>query len=177
MRNTKVRSLSLAALFAALTAVCAQIQIPLPMIPLNLALFSVYLCGALLGAKYGAASMGVYLLLGLIGAPVFAGMGAGPAVLFGKTGGYIFGYIFAAMITGLCRERWGFSFGRLCLGMAAGTLACYALGTAYFMWIAHMNLLTSLSYCVFPFLPGDAVKIALAAWLAVRLSKTPLLRG
>ena len=177
MRNTRVRSLTLAALFAALTAVCSQIQIPLPLVPINLALFSVHLCGALLGAKYGAVSMTVYLLLGLIGAPVFTGMGAGPAVLFGKTGGYILGYVLAALIAGLWRERWGYSFLRLCLGMALGTLACYALGTAYFMFVTHMNLLVSLTYCVFPFLPGDAVKIALAAWLAVRLSKTSLLRG
>lgn len=177
MHSTKVRKLTLTALFAALTAVCSQIQIPLPMIPLNLALFSVHLCGVLLGAKYGAVSMAVYALLGLIGVPVFTGMGAGPAVLFGKTGGYIVGYVLAAAVGGLWRERFGYSFWRLCAGMALGTIACYALGTLWFMFIAHLDLITSLSYCVFPFLPGDAIKIALAAGLALRLAKTPMLRG
>ena len=88
-RRTATRSLVLCALMAALTAICSQIQIPLPMVPINLALFAVHLSGALLGWKYGALSMVVYALLGVIGVPVFAGFGSGPAVLFGKTGGYI----------------------------------------------------------------------------------------
>ena len=82
-RSALTRNLVLAALFAALTAVCSQIQIPLPMVPINLALFAVHLCGALLGAKWGALSMCAYVLLGAVGVPVFSGFASGPAVLFG----------------------------------------------------------------------------------------------
>lgn len=171
MRNALTRSLVLAALFAALTAVCSQIQIPLPMIPINLALFSVHLCGALLGAKWGALSMAVYALLGAIGVPVFAGFGSGPAVLFGKTGGYILGYILCATIVGVLSRRIGFSYLKLCLSMVIGVAVCYAFGTAWFMVVSGLNLVTSLGYCVLPFLPGDAVKILLAAFLALRLQK------
>ena len=171
MRNTLTRQLVLAALFAALTAVCSQIQIPLPMIPINLALFAVHLCGALLGAKWGALSMAVYALLGAVGVPVFAGFGSGPAVLFGKTGGYILGYILCAALVGLLSRRLGFTFPKLCLSMAVGVIVCYVFGTAWFMVISGLNLATSLSYCVLPFLPGDAVKILLAAFLALRLRK------
>ena len=171
MRNTLARQLVLAALFAALTAVCSQIQIPLPMIPINLALFAVHLCGTLLGAKWGALSMAVYALLGAVGVPVFAGFGSGPAVLFGKTGGYIIGYILCAAIVGLLSRRLGFTFPKLCLSMAVGVIVCYVFGTAWFMAISGLNLATSLSYCVLPFLPGDAVKILLAAFLALRLRK------
>ena len=171
MRNTLTRQLVLAALFAALTAVCSQIQIPLPMIPINLALFAVHLCGALLGAKWGALSMAVYALLGAVGVPVFAGFGSGPAVLFGKTGGYILGYILCAAIVGLLSRRLGFTFPKLCLSMLVGVAVCYLFGTAWFMVISGLNLATSLSYCVLPFLPGDAVKILLAALLALRLRK------
>ena len=171
MRNTLTRQLVLAALFAALTAVCSQIQIPLPMIPINLALFAVHLCGALLGAKWGALSMAVYALLGVVGVPVFAGFGSGPAVLFGKTGGYIIGYILCAAIVGLLSRRLGFTFPKLCLSMVIGVAVCYVFGTAWFMVISGLNLATSLSYCVLPFLPGDAVKILLAAFLALRLRK------
>ena len=171
MRNTLTRQLVLAALFAALTAVCSQIQIPLPMIPINLALFAVHLCGALLGAKWGALSMTVYALLGAVGVPVFAGFGSGPAVLFGKTGGYIIGYILCAAIVGLLSRRLGFTFPKLCLSMVIGVAVCYVFGTAWFMVISGLNLATSLSYCVLPFLPGDAVKILLAAFLALRLRK------
>ena len=171
MRNTLTRQLVLAALFAALTAVCSQIQIPLPMIPINLALFAVHLCGALLGAKWGALSMAVYALLGAVGVPVFAGFGSGPAVLFGKTGGYIIGYILCAAIVGLLSRRLGFTFPKLCLSMVIGVAVCYVFGTAWFMVISGLNLATSLSYCVLPFLPGDTVKILLAAFLALRLRK------
>ena len=172
-RTDLTRHLVLAALFAALTAVCSQLQIPLPMIPINLALFAVYLCGALLGAHWGALSMAAYALLGVIGAPVFVGFGSGPATLFGRTGGYILGYIFAAGITGLLSRRWGFTFSRLFAAMAAGTAVCYLFGTAWFMFLTKMSLSASLSACVLPFLPGDAVKISLAALLTLRL-RTPL---
>lgn len=163
------QKLVLAALFVALTAVCSQLQIPLPMIPINLALFSVYLCGALLGAKWGALAMTAYALLGAAGVPVFTGFGSGPAVLFGRTGGYILGYILAAAAVGFLSRRWGMRFGRLCAAMALGMALCYLFGTAWFMALTGTNLAASLGYCVLPFLPGDAVKIAIAALLAARL--------
>ena len=165
MRNTLTRQLVLAALFAALTAVCSQIQIPLPMIPINLALFAVHLCGALLGAKWGALSMAVYALLGAVGVPVFAGFGSGPAVLFGKTGGYIIGYILCAAIVGLLSRRLGFTFPKLCLSMAVGVIVCYVFGTAWFMFLTGNDLGTALSLCVYPFVPFDLLKIVLAVAL------------
>lgn len=170
-RHTLTQNLVLTALMTALTAVCAQIQIPLPMIPISLALFAVHLTGALLGARYGALSMAAYALLGAMGVPVFAGFLSGPAVLFGKTGGYILGYVLCALLVGALSRRIGFTWGGLCLSMAAGLAVCYAFGTAWFMIVSGMGLATSLSYCVLPFLPGDAVKIALAAFFALRLQK------
>ena len=170
-RSALTHNLVLAALFAALTAVCSQIQIPLPMVPINLALFAVHLCGALLGAKWGALSMCAYALLGAVGVPVFSGFASGPAVLFGKTGGYILGYILCALLVGLLSRRLGFTFPKLCLSMVVGVAVCYLFGTIWFMAITGMNLQLSLTYCVLPFLPGDAVKIALATFLALRLRK------
>lgn len=166
--RSSLRPLLLCALFAALTVICAQLVIPLPMVPISLALLAVNLTGALLGPRLGAASMGVYALLGLAGAPVFASFGAGPGILFGKTGGYILGYILAAFLTGLllCKRQ---GYGRTCFAMAMGTLACYAFGTAWFMAVTGLNLGAGLGYCVLPFLPGDAVKVLAAAWLAKRL--------
>ena len=174
MKNRSAFTLHLvmAALFAALTAVCSQIQIPLPMVPINLALFAVHLAGALLGAKWGALSITAYALLGVVGAPVFAGFSSGPAVLFGKTGGYILGYILCALLVGLLSRRLGFTFPKLCLSMVVGVAVCYLFGTIWFMVITGMNLVTSLTYCVIPFLPGDVVKILLAALLALRLQKS-----
>lgn len=166
--RSSLRSWLLCALFAALMVICSQLVIPLPMVPLSLATLAVYLAGALLGPGLGAAAMAVYALLGLVGVPVFASFGAGPAVLFGKTGGYIWGYILAAFLTGLLCRKWR-TYGRTCLAMAIGTLGCYALGTLWFMGVTELGLWVCLGYCVLPFLPGDAVKIGLAAWLAGRL--------
>lgn len=171
MSKNSLQKLVLAALFTALTAVCSQLQIPLPMIPINLALFSVYLCGALLGAKWSVLSMTAYMMLGAVGVPVFAGFGSGPSVLFGRTGGYILGYILAAATVGVLSRLWGQRFAGLCAAMAVGMLVCYLFGTIWFMVLTGMGPVASLSYCVWPFLPGDMVKIALAALLAVRLRK------
>ena len=144
MRSAVTKNLVLAALFAALTAVCSQIQIPLPMIPINLALFAVHLCGALLGAKWGALSMAVYALLGAIGVPVFAGFGSGPAVLFGKTGGYILGYILCAAIVGLLTRRLGFSYLKLCLSMVVG-VAVWSSQSAFLSGVQAVHQLRKIS--------------------------------
>ena len=90
-RKIATKDLVLAALFAALTAVLAQIQLPIGPVPFNLAVFGAFLAGMLLAPAWAAASMGVYMLLGAVGIPVFAGFMGGPAVLLSKTGGYVIG--------------------------------------------------------------------------------------
>ena len=168
--HRRIRRMILCALFAALTAVCSQIAIPLPWgVPVNLALFAVYLAGALLGPVWGTASQLVYLVLAAVGVPVLAGLGGGPAVLFGRTGGYVIGYLLAALLTGTLAPR-GASARRLAGAMAAGCLGCYALGTVWFMAITGISLWQSLALCVLPFLPGDAAKIALATALGRKLA-------
>lgn len=175
MRSNLTQRLVLAALFVSLTAVCAQIQIPLPGVPVSLSLLAVLLCGAVLGARWGALSMAAYALLGLIGVPVFAGFLSGPSALFGPAGGYIAGHVLCAWTVGRLRKRLGFSYTALCLSMAAGVLACYVPGTLWFMLITHTAFLPALASCVLPFLPGDALKILLAAYLARRVQEP--LRG
>lgn len=163
------RRLVLCALFAALCAVCSQIAIPLPLVPITLSLFAVHLAGALLGPKYGALSILVYVLLGLVGVPVYQGFTGGVGILFGPTGGYIFGYLPAAAAAGFAAQRAENSFWKLCAGMACGTLLCYLLGTLWFMASMHRGLWESLAACVLPFLPGDVVKIFLAGVLTLKL--------
>lgn len=170
------RYLILCAFFTALTAVCSQILIPIPFVPISLALFAVHLTGALLGPKYGSLSMVAYALLGAVGAPVFAGFTGGLGILMGNNGGYIFGYIFCAFIVGILCEKWGNTFPKMCLAMALGVIACYVFGTIWFMIITKNALWQSLIYCVFPFLIGDILKIILAALLAKALRK-PLAKG
>lgn len=175
VKRSPARRMALCAFFAALVAICSQIQIPLPMVPINLALFGVYLAGALLGRRMGALSLVVYTLLAAVGAPVLAGFSGGLGILLGKTGGYVIGYILAAYITGLIVDRWGDTYVKLCLGMLLGCLLCYTFGTLWFMKVSALSLAVSLGYCVLPFLPGDVIKILLAALLTVKLR--PILKN
>lgn len=169
MHLKATQQLTLAALCCALCAVFSQLQIPLPPVPISLSLLAVHIAGVLLGARWGTASICAYVLLGAVGVPVYAGFTGGVSVLFGPTGGYLAGYILCATLDARLARRFGFTRRGLWLAMAAGTLACYALGTAWFMFSTGTGLLGSLTACVLPFLPGDAVKIALAVLLCLRL--------
>ncbi len=165
----KTRTMTLAALFAALTAVFSQIALPLPgLVPINLASLAVFLAGALLGAQWGAVSVIVFVLLGLTGVPVFSGFRAGPGVLLGPTGGYLIGFIAAALLVGLLLRRAPVKR-MLPVSMLIGLAACYALGTAWYMYATQTALLPALFACVFPFLPGDALKILAATLVTNRI--------
>lgn len=169
--SNKIYMLVLCAFFAALTSVCAQIQIPLAMVPINLALFAVYMAGILLGARYGSLSMLLYVLIGAVGIPVFAGLNGGIGILVGKTGGYIIGYIIAAFLVGFLSNRFKYKFITLLVAMIIGTISCYFIGTLWFMFVTKINLWASLMYCVFPFILGDFIKMILAASLTIKLKK------
>ena len=117
---------------------------------------AVYLAGTVLGSRRGAAAVGVYLLIGMIGVPVFSGFSGGFQKIAGVTGGYLIGYLPCAWIAGMGR---GAKNGKLFLCLAAGTLALYALGTAWFMFQTGNGLSAALGLCVLPFLPGDAIKM------------------
>ena len=170
-RNAKrnaTRRLTLCALFVALTAVCAQLTIPIGAVPVSLSLLPVLLCAALLPLPDALLSMLAYLLLGAIGLPIFSNLSGGLGKLLGPTGGYILGYLPCAAVIGILIRK-SDSFPIRCLAMILGVLACYAFGTVWFMVSRQVTLLSALSVCVLPFLPFDAVKIALAAFLAGRL--------
>lgn len=165
----KTKDMAITALMAALLCVLAPNVIPLAPIPLSLATFAVYLAAAVLGAKRGTAAVALYLLIGSVGVPVFSGYSGGFHKLAGPTGGYLVGYLLCAWISGLGakpgeiapEKKW-----LLPAMMALGTVALYALGTAWFMVQSGNALAASLSMCVLPFLPGDAAKIAAATLLA-----------
>ena len=169
--QNQAQTITVCALFTAFTAICSQIQIPIPPIPINLGLLAVFLAGALLGAKYGACSILVYVLLGAVGVPVFVGMKGGLATLTGATGGYIIGYVACAWITGFIIKRVKNKFYLVAGAMALGLAVCYAFGTIWYMYISGNPLQVALGYCVLPFLPGDAGKIVVATLLTKRLRK------
>ncbi len=171
-----VRQMALTAMMAALISVLAPIAIPLAGgVPVSLATLAVMLTGALLKEKLGTLATLIYILIGMIGLPVFAGYSAGAAIVFGMTGGYIIGYLPLAYITGLVYRRYsreGTNTAALAAGMVLGTVVLYALGTAWFMKSTGMTLSASLAACVIPFLPGDVLKMAVVAVLAPRLENS-----
>ena len=169
--RTAALSMVYTAMFAALIAVCSILSIPIGQVPVTLQTFAVCLAAAMLGWKRGTLSVIVYVLLGAIGLPVFAGMKGGIGVLAGPTGGYIVGFIPAALIIGLIADRFDRKVLPLIIAMVIGVLICYAIGTVWFMMVTGMRLGESLALCVVPFLLPDALKIALAVFLADRLGK------
>ena len=170
--HRRIRGMVLCALFTALTAVCSQIAIPTPWgVPINLALFAVYLAGAMLGPVRGFVSQLAFLALAAFGVPVLAGFQGGPAAVFGPTGGYVIGYLAAALVVGLLAGRFGRTAPRLCGYMVLGCAACYLFGTLWFMVLMQMDFFAALALCVVPYLPCDAVKIALAAVLVRALDR------
>lgn len=172
------RHIALVGLFAALTAVGAQIQTPLPFspVPVVLSNFFALLAGLVLGPRLGATTQVVYVLLGVVGVPVFAGMRGGPQVLVGPTGGYLVGFIVAAAVAGALRGS-RVSAGRAIAAAAVGAAVIYVTGVP---WLIHViglqwpgmsgaGLRKVLVVGVLPFLPGDAFKAVVAGLIAPAL--------
>jgi len=164
----------LASLMAALTAVGAYIHVPIGPVPIILSTLFAVLSGLLLGSRWGLVSMGLYLLVGAIGMPVFAGGKGGFAHFFGPTGGYLFGFALASWITGFVAER---SRGSLTLDVFAvivGSLAIYALGVPWLKMVTHMSWSKTFMAGVIPFLIGDAIKAFVV--IALARSVRPILK-
>ena len=169
-RTFKTIDLVYIGLFAALIAVCAWIAIPLT-VSVTLQTFAVCLTAGLLGWKRATLTTIVYLLLGIIGLPVFTGFNSGLAAATGPTGGYIVGFIFTALIVGFAVEKVGRKIWQNVVFMVIGILVCYLFGTVWFVIAYKVSFVSALSTCVIPFLLPDAVKIVLAAVLVNRLKR------
>jgi biotin transport system substrate-specific component len=165
-RSPPLRMIVFAALFAALTAVGAYLALPIGPVPIVLQNLFVYLAGLLLGVRWGLAAVGIYLLAGACGLPVFAGGTGGIGRFLGPTGGYLIGYLPAVFLiawiaqkTG--RRRWGDVAAMLC-----GTAALYACGLLWLKLLTGLAWTKALAVGMLPFLPGDFLKIAVAVPIA-----------
>ncbi len=160
------------ALAAALTAVCAWISVPAP-VPFTLQTFAVFALVLILGGRDSAVAILVYLFLGAVGLPVFAGFKGGPGVLFGPTGGYLWGFLFISLLYLIPVRKSSLPIRALLL--AAGLAACYAFGTFWFVRVysrtSPMDLSKALSLCVLPFILPDLAKLALALPVGQRVRK------
>ena len=170
----RTNTLTKIALMAALQCIISPLAIAFPIspVPMSLATLMLYLSVYILGKKHATISCGIYLLIGLVGLPVFSGFTGGAGKLFGPTGGYLIGYLALTWIGGWCVEKWssvsgnagGSGTSRLnfllqMLGLVLGTAVCYLFGTLWLAYQAGMDFLAALSVGVLPFIIGDVVKI------------------
>ena len=170
----RTRDLAYIGVFTALMAVCSWISIPTT-VPFTLQTMAVFLAVGILGGKRGTLAVLAFILLGAVGAPVFAGF-TGPSILLGTTGGYIIGFLFAALLMWAMERFLGTGLWVLGVSMVLGLLVCYAFGTVWFMVVYPMGgeavgLWTALTWCVFPYVGFDALKIALALVLTAQLRR------
>ena len=170
-----IRDLVLIALFTALTAIMAYISIPMPggLPPITGQSFAVMLAGLLLGSKKGAMSQVVYVLLGLAGLPVFAAGTAGPGVLAGYSGGFIWGFIIGAYVIGKVTEMTK----RPTLPVLVVAAAVGGILAVYIPGIVQMSRVLGLPYAkaitaMLPYIPGDVVKVAVSAPLSLQILRS-----
>ncbi len=158
----RVRDMTKIAIFAALMCILGPLSIPIGPVPISLTTLVIYIMVYVLGMKKGVISCIVYILLGLVGLPVFSGFSFGPSKLLGPTGGYIIGYIFVVLIVGAIIDRWPNKYWLHFTGFLVGTAVLYAFGTAWFVYLMKCTLAYAMSVCVVPFIPGDLCKIIIA---------------
>ena len=167
--TNQLRMMVFASLLAALMAAGAYLAIPIGPVPIVLQNMFVLLAGLLLGSRWGVASVAVYLLTGACGLPVFAGGLAGIGRIVGPTGGYLIGYLPAVFITGYISEKAAKRTGYDILAMICGTIVLYACGLAWLKILTGMTWSKTMMVGMYPFLIGDALKIAAAALIAKAL--------
>ncbi len=167
-----VREIALVGLFAAITAVFAQISIPMVPVPFSLSILGVMLAATVLNPKLAVTSQIVYILLGCAGAPIFSGFQGGIQRVFGPTGGFLASYILMAYVIGtLLNKIPSLSFKYAFFANVAGLLCCYIMGSLWLSYSMKLDLEKTLMSAVLPFVPLDLVKAAISAVLGKRLRK------
>lgn len=170
--KVKTVDLVLIALFAAIVSVISQISIPMPtQVPVTLQTFAVALCGYYLGAKKGTAAMLVYILLGAVGIPVFAGFKGGIACIVSFTGGFIYGFLPFVFLCGLSVKN---KAARISLGIG-GLAACHFLGTLHYSLLTANSFLSSFLLVSAPYLLKDVISVLLAFFASLAISKATAL--
>lgn len=157
------------ALFAAIIAISAQVTVPNPLtgVPITLHTFGVALCAAVGGAAAGTISTAVYVFLGAVGLPVFASMRGGFDVLFGPTGGFLFGFIAMAFFCGLPMKNLPLRIAVSCAGLAV----CYLCGAVQYAIIARIDIVQSIVLVVLPFIIKDVLSLVAAQYMAIPIRK------
>lgn len=157
-----IKQITSIGVMAAAICLLAPLSIPIGPVPISLTNLVIYFSLYILGMKRGTLSYLIYLLIGMVGVPVFSGFTSGPGKLFGPTGGYLIGFIPMAILAGIFIDRYT-NRKLICLiGMIIATAICYAFGTTWLAYQAHMDFAAAIWAGVIPFIPADLIKMILA---------------
>ncbi len=172
----KTKSMIACALFAAIISIFAVMTIPIGIVPITMGLFGIMLTGIVLGYKNGIISVVIYLLIGIVGLPVFSNFRTGIQTLAGPTGGYLWSYIIMVWIIGvltvkLPKNKW-LAWLKIFAACLMGIVVSYAAGTIQFMLVQRVDLIKALTLCVIPFIPFDILKAIIATYVGSLISKT-----
>ncbi|WP_430536632.1 biotin transporter BioY [Listeria rocourtiae] len=171
MRNQKLKQLIINALFAVIIAILAQITIPIGPIPLTGQTFAVGLAATILGARNATISVAVYIVLGAIGVPVFAGMTAGLGIIFGPTGGFLIGFLFNAYITGYLIEKTNFNMLYAIFANIIGTFVTLLFGVIWLKFSGDFSWTTAFTAGAIPFIIPGILKAVFAALVGISIRK------
>lgn len=164
------REMVLIAMFSAVMAVCSWISVPTT-IPFTLQTFGVFSTMSILGGKKGFFSILVYILIGAVGMPVFSGFSAGISALTSYSGGYIWGFLFLALVFWSAEKFIGKKLIVQVISLIIGMAVCYICGTLWFMHVTKSTFIYGLSACVVPYLLFDAIKMVCAIGISARVKK------
>ncbi len=166
--NTKktplsIHQIAMTGLMAALLCFLGPLSIPIGPVPISFTNFALYLIVYLLNTKLALLSFCIYLLIGILGLPVFSGYSGGLGKLAGPTGGYLVGFLFLVLIAGFFVHTYHTKTSLSIVGMALGTFVAYLFGAIWFALEAKCTLWYAFTVCVLPFILGDIIKILLAS--------------
>ena len=165
------KNLSLMALMSALLCLLAPISIPIGPVPITLSIFIIYIISYILDANSALISVFIYLLIGIVGLPVFAGYKSGLGVILGPSGGYLISYLIVVYISSYCNHKYYYNKILQLLFMFIALILCYVCGTIWFSIFKKMTFIESLFICVFPFIITDVIKIIAACMLGNEIRK------
>ena len=169
--QSNVRKLIICAMFASITAVLAQIEIPLPLVPISGQTLAVGLTATIIGSRLGAIAMICYACIGAVGIPVFSGFAGGFQVIVGPTGGYIIGFILTAYVTGVILEKTNFTLPMAVLANLVGMIITLTTGMLQLKFVMDLTWTAALASGVYPFIVVGIIKALLASWIGITVRK------
>lgn len=162
--KTNVYRMVIIGVMSAVICILGPLSIPIGVVPITFTNLAIYFSLYALGMKKGTMSYIIYIFIGFIGLPVFSGFGGGPSKIIGPTGGYLIGFIFMALISGIFIDkyfdRWYICF----IGMVLGISLCYVFGSIWLSYQAKISVSHAFTIGVFPFIPGDLIKVLIATF-------------